>query len=349
MSLATLLDIERQWRQVNSGWLYAPDHECNPNKCEIEQLDVRSYTLEGYTPHICVRSCCLDHPPWTARAKRRRISNIFMCTTTGIGHLCNDQCNGKRILNEDNTYICCISGIQYESASANTWVPSGRITASRQEAKDPHVCCLTTTNHIGTIRANQHVMQAQKIVHHLLFSSRRLFTEQRKYVEMKMEAEKSVQKYIRHCEQKKVPKVLTTMIELYMNQMNRRRVFRNLLPKKRSIDEITKTYAKRCTACWNMIVTKTPVGIETPSLFPIKIFVVSMLYLMKRGLFVQGVEVFPKNHYLESVLPEANTLDTYDVHKPAFTQCKNNILRALREACELDHRDPRSFIVNHEN
>ena len=37
MSLATLLDIERQWRQVNSGWLYAPDHECNPNKCEIEQ------------------------------------------------------------------------------------------------------------------------------------------------------------------------------------------------------------------------------------------------------------------------------------------------------------------------
>ena len=77
-----------------------------------------------------------------------------------------------------------------------------------------------------------------------------------------------------------------------------------------------------------------------------KNFVVSMLYLMKRGLFVQGVEVFPKNHYLESVLPEANTLDTYDVHKPAFTQCKNNILRALREAFELDHRDPRSFIVN---
>ena len=33
---------------------------------------------------------------------------------------------------------------------------------------------------------------------------------------------------------------------------------------------------------------------------------------MKGGLFLGGIQVIPKDKYLASVLPEANTLDSYD-------------------------------------
>ena len=53
---------------------------------------------------------------------------------------------------------------------------------------------------------------------------------------------------------------------------------------------------------------------------------------MKSGLCVGGVTVIERDNYLTSVLPEANTLDAYHINKPAFTACKNNILKAYREA-----------------
>jgi hypothetical protein len=70
-------------------------------------------------------------------------------------------------------------------------------------------------------------------------------------------------------------------------------------------------------------------------------FVVSILYIMKAGLCVGGVTVIPGDPYLTSVLPEANTLDAYNINKPAFTACKNNILKAYREAVEIYHIPPK--------
>ena len=61
---------------------------------------------------------------------------------------------------------------------------------------------------------------------------------------------------------------------------------------------------------------------------------------MKGGLSLGGVNVIPKDKYLSSVLPEANTLDSYKVNKPAFTQCKNNILRGYRESSEQYRSTP---------
>ena len=50
--------------------------------------------------------------------------------------------------------------------------------------------------------------------------------------------------------------------------------------------------------------------------------------------------------YLVSVLPEANTLDSYNIIKPSFTACKNNILKSYREAVEVYHIDPRQLCLN---
>ena len=128
--------------------------------------------------------------------------------------------------------------------------------------------------------------------------------------------------------------------------MNRRHIFRNLLPKDRTMESITKRYSEIVCSYWCLITRKLPLGIQTPALFPIKIFTISILYIMKGGLCLGGVWVIPKDSYLASVLPEANTLDSYKVNKPAFTQCKNNILKGYREAGEIYHLKPCNLVLN---
>ena len=66
---------------------------------------------------------------------------------------------------------------------------------------------------------------------------------------------------------------------------------------------------------------------------------------MRRGLCVRQINVIPKDSYLDSILPEANTLDLYQINKPAFTQCKNNILRAYREAGENRDVNIQNFVI----
>ena len=52
-------------------------------------------------------------------------------------------------------------------------------------------------------------------------------------------------------------------------------------------------------------------GRDTASLFSFKSFVPACLYIMKAGVNMHGVCIIDKSRYLESALPEANTLDTY--------------------------------------
>ena len=66
---------------------------------------------------------------------------------------------------------------------------------------------------------------------------------------------------------------------------------------------------------------------------------------MKGGLYLGGLQVIPKDKYLSSILPEANTLDSYGVNKPSFTACKNNILKAYRDASEQYHMPPQRMLL----
>jgi hypothetical protein len=250
----------------------------------------------------------------------------------------------------DGGYICCISGIRYDSVNSDAWVQTHRVTATHQENKDPLKLVRNTAfalNHksTDTIRQQQHRFIAKQHVHAILFSNDRLFMEQRKYVEMKNEAEKAVQKYVKACEKSRQSIVFTTIVRLYIGQMNRRHIFRNLLPKDRSVDDIVQHYAKRACDYWCLMTQRLPLGAQTPALFPIKVFVISILYIMRAGLSLSGYWVIPADRYLKTILPEANTLDAYGVHKPGFTQCKNNILRAYREAKEQYNVDPRSLLL----
>ena len=273
-----------------------------------------------------------------------------MCCTTGASHWCDEQCQSTYVDHTDGGYVCRISGIRYESIKSDTWFAPHQITTTQHEMKDPLKLVRDTDfqydeTSTDTIRQQQHLYVSKQQIQAILFSNDRLYMEQRKYVEMRHEAEKVVQKYIKSCEKKGQTVVFTHIIQLYINQMNRRHIFRNLLPKNKSVDDITDQYAHIVCKYWALLTRRIPLGVQTPSLFPIKIFTISILYIMKGGLSLGGVNVIPKDKYLSSVLPEANTLDSYNVNKPAFTQCKNNILKGYRESSEQYHIDPNTLLI----
>lgn len=340
----------KQWRASTRGWNHTCDHCCSMEHCNIQRI-VGGVWRSGDKTHVCVRSLCKDHPSWANRGTlKRRIHNVYMCCTTGASHWCDEQCQSTYVDHTDGGYVCRISGIRYESIKSDTWFAPHQITTTQHEMKDPLKLVRDTDfqydeTSTDTIRQQQHLYVSKQQIQAILFSNDRLYMEQRKYVEMRHEAEKVVQKYIKSCEKKGQTVVFTHIIQLYINQMNRRHIFRNLLPKNKNVDDITDQYAHIVCKYWALLTRRIPLGVQTPSLFPIKIFTISILYIMKGGLSLGGVNVIPKDKYLSSVLPEANTLDSYNVNKPAFTQCKNNILKGYRESSEQYHIDPNTLLI----
>ena len=64
---------------------------------------------------------------------------------------------------------------------------------------------------------------------------------------------------------------------------------------------------------------------------------------MKNGLHMNNIFIIRKSKYLNLALPETNTLDLYDVAKPAFTAAKNAILKAIRETVEKQLSTPKEL------
>lgn len=333
-----------QWRKCNPC-THQPNHTCSMDRCNIQHI-IGGHWRKGDLTHTCIRALCKDHPKWANRGTlKKQYRNMYMCCGTGKSHWCNEQCQCTNIDHSDGGYVCRISGRKYDCIKSDTWFMDHRVTATHQENKDPLKLVRNTdfkvnTESTDTIRQQQHRYISQTQVESIMFSNERLYMEQRKYVEMKIEAEKVVQKYIKSCEKTGHAVVFSNIVQLYINQMNRRHIFRNLIPKNKSVKQVVDYYANITCKYWALITRKFPLGMQTPALFPIKTFVVSILYLMKGGLCLGGVQVIPKDKYLASILPEANTLDSYSINKPAFTACKNNILKAYREAGEIYHMAP---------
>ena len=320
------------YRRSHTGWCYDKHHVCSQQTCDL--IPIKASLLPNGT---IVKG--------TVKDALYVVNTLYICKATGKEHYCTEQCDGGRFVS-DSGYVCCISGIQYDDVRVDCWRPSKRITSTHQENKDPLKLLRTSNGFMAfnfdknkSMRDQQHILIAKNIIQTLLFSKKRLFSEQRKYLEMKREAEKMINKYIRQCERNKKTIVFTKMINIYVNQINRRRMFRDLLPTFKSKDDIIDLYANRCQDCWKIITTKTQYGIKYTNLFNIKTFVPAVLYIMKRGLNIHQHAFIPKDYYLESILPEANTLDTYSIHKPSFTNCKNDILKAYREAYENKTHD----------
>ncbi len=337
------LELSNQWKKNNPNFIARPNHVCNCQECSI--VNVIGWVSQDLNTAKKIK-ISLEKPNVK---KRKKITQLYICKETGQYHWCHAQCNARRAQSSDQGCVCTISGIRYESERADSWIPQYRITATAQEHRDPHAIRMGNTgytSHSTSYRTQQHIEFAKKSIQLLIFSRRRLFAEQRKYFEQKQAAEKLLSKYYKSCERQKQPVIFTDMVTLYINQIQRRRVFHGLLPQqKEKIQTVVDAYAKRVCVLWNIIIQKTPMGKSSGSLFSFKSFVAAALYIMKRGMFCSGIEIIPKDYYLESVLPEANTLDHYSVNKPTFTQAKNNMMRAIREAMELYQVNPKVLVM----
>lgn len=340
----------KQWCVANNNFEPVQSHKCSMETCNVQHT-IGGLWVRGSETHVCLRMFCTEHPKWATRGTlKKQFRNMYMCCGTGAHHWCDEQCSCTTMDHNDGGFVCRISGIRYDSVKSDTWFNSHRVTATHQENKDPLKLVRNTNfkinaNSSDTIRDQQHIYISRAQVCAILFSNERLFMEQRKYVEMKIEAEKVVQKYLKTCEKQKQRACFTHIVQLYINQMNRRHIFRNLIPTDRSVDDVISHYATLTCKYWTLITRKFPLGKATPALFPIKVFVISIMYIMKGGLFLGGVQVIEKDNYLASILPEANTLDSYNINKPSFTACKNNILKAYRDASETFHVPPQAMVL----
>ena len=74
---------------------------------------------------------------------------------------------------------------------------------------------------------------------------------------------------------------------------------------------------------WNIV--------EMPRQIAFDIFVPAMLYILQRGISVDGHVIIDKYELFDTILPDANTLDDFGITKSTFTQTKNTIRMCIRK------------------
>ena len=315
-------------------------HVCNLNRCKIVNLDIEIHKKDST---YGVRSRYLPAPPFSCTKDTfvEKVYSIYLCEHSGKIHYCHSNCDGERILNDHDCMVCCISGIQYQSESVRSWKITSRCVASVSVNKlDPYKYSRDKEGRVRlsgvhNVKITQCILIAREIMHLLLFSPRRFANEGRKSNEVIERSKKIVNKYRRHCERNKITKNYMHMITMYIANKQKRPNSLHIIQKtKREIDEIIKTYTARLIGYWKMILYKTELGQTMSSMFPFKTFVPAALYLLKEGVQMNGVFIMEKSRFLESALPETNTLDAYNISKPAFTQSRNKIQEAIRESVE---------------
>lgn len=323
------------------------DHVCHFNRCTIVNLKVEIHKNPEDNKYG-IRAKYMKVPKWINNSTLvEQMYSIYVCNNTGKIHNCHQNCDGERMNNEDNCRVCCISGIQYAAESVRSWKMSSRcvptVTANKQ---DPYMFSRDVEGRVKlsgvhNLKMTQCIMMAKEFINRLLFSNERMRSEKHKANENKKDAEKIVNKYKRYCDRNTQPKIYLHMVTMYVTRMHKKPMYTRLLIKnKEEKDEIIKGYTIQMIGYWKMILFRTNLGREMPSIFSFKSFVPACLYIMKAGIIMNGITIIEKSRYLESALPEANTLDTYNISKPSFTQTKNMIFKAIRETIEVRNASP---------
>jgi hypothetical protein len=312
------------------------DHECSYNKCNIVNL-----TIEIHRQNEKYYICCkyLKAPSWVSRGTLiQTLYNIYLCKESGKIHHCHKDCDGGRITNRDNCQVCVVSGVQYESETVRSWQISSRcVPTVLSDKRDPHMYSRSADGRvknsgIHNIKVTQCVMVCEDFIKKLLFSRKRMMAEMHKRNEYKKDSEKIVNKYRRYCERTSKPKVYMHSLTLYIHNMKRKPMFTRLIAKSREEQvEIMKKYTTEIISYWKMFIAHT---VAQNSTFSFKVFVPACLYIMRNGLYMNGVDIIKKSRYLESALPEANGLHLYNINKPSLTHGQKHIVRVIRETVE---------------
>lgn len=314
---------------------------------EIDDEDVAQqmqHMMKNPVDHVCSEKCHIENPvamvvqrgmdqtvlwewdqPQPDDKLVRRVHNIYVCKTNRNVHLCTKECSNK-IMNREHCLICPISGMQWNNDTERTrsWRNTAKCMPTITTIKtDPNKFCRDVNGSVISGSQNLTVqackLEVKELLHRMLFSQIRKQSEFSKYIDASSAAHKRINKYSRHCQQNGHPVNISMMTTLYTNT-----VFQQPSFFRRSggvnPEELYKKYTSLLVVYWQVLL---------PS-FEFHLFIPSCLYLMRSGVYVDGVPVIKRCSDLEQILPEASTLDLYGIQKASFTNVKNLILKEIR-------------------
>ena len=307
-------------------------HECS-HRCNCVTLNVHIHEKNG--EHIRWSG---NNQPWMCKKTfKRAVRNIFVCKKTGTVHHCTRNCSLTPVPNDDFTLACPVSGIQWDNETevVRSWkLTSKCVPTITTDKRDPNMFSRDSDGNVQNDTVNIQDESCKKsihdVLHKLVCSHKRRVHELEKFKIGKHNAMKLVNKYMKYSK-KNGFKNISIVHSIYLTETFRRRNFLRVMSMyKDNIQHYTERLHPIIVRLWNMF--------GHPKPFSFEIYIPSILYMLQRGIRVDGTTIIEAEDDFERILPDANTLDMFGIPKSSFTATKNGIRTSIRNL--LTNRSP---------
>ena len=299
-------------------------HVCTKS-CNARQINVHIHERDGL--HI---RWSRNNRPWMSKKTfRRALQYVYVCLDTNTVHQCTENCALEPIPNDDHTLVCPISGVQWnnETEVVRSWkLTSKCVPTIISDKRDPNMysrnedgVVLSATLNIKNESCKREV---EKFLHLFVCSHVRKCQEIEKYKQGYSMAMKQANKYIKFCKKKGIINICTLQNIITTETFSKPIFLRTMDQYVDKIDSIVEAISPIILKLWNLVVVPRQIAFD--------VFVPAMLYILQRGIAVNGVNIVATNRLLDIMLPDANTLNDFGVTKSTFTQTKNTIRMSIR-------------------
>ena len=303
----------------------------------------------GGTPHVCTKACKTspllvhvhekdgqhirwsgNNQPWMCKDTFvRALRYVYVCHETRTVHHCTRECALEPVPNDDHTLVCPVSGVQWDNETevVRSWKLTSKCVPSIvSDKRDPNMYSRDADGVVQSrtlnIKDESCRRSVHKTLHLLVCSQRRKSHELEKFRMSRQHAMKQVNRYIKYAKQRGVINVCTAM-NIYTTECFRRANFLRVM-------HVYEPHIEKYTERLYPVIRKFWSITSNPRMFTFETFVPAMLYIMQRGVCVDGVFVIEPVNVLEIILPDANVLDEFHITKSTFTQTKNAIRASVR-------------------
>ena len=306
----------------------------------------------GGKPHVCTGECStqamhvhihkkdgVEHIRWSGNNKPwmnksnfvRALKYVFVCKKTGTVHHCTEECCLEPVPNDDHTLACPVSGVQWnnETEVVRSWkLTSKCVPTIISDKRDPNMFSRTKDGRVLNKTLNIKDESCKREVHKtlvlLVCSHRRKCQELEKFHHGRQLGIKQVNRYIKHCKDNNKCIIACTMLNILITETYSKPIFLRIMSRfEPQIESITDHVYPIIVKLWNIV--------EMPRQIAFDIFVPAMLYILQRGISVDGNVIIRKYELFDTILPDANTLDDFGITKSTFTQTKNTIRMCIRK------------------
>lgn len=302
-------------------------HICT-SECKTQSIHVHIHEKEGLE-HIRWSG---NNQPWMNKSNFvRALKYVSICKESGTVHHCTEECCLEPVPNDDHTLACPVSGVQWnnETEVVRSWkLTSKCVPTIVSDKRDPNMYSRTedgrVLNNTLNIKDESCKREVLRTLVLLVCSHVRKCQELEKFHHGRQTGIKQVNRYMKHCRDSKQCIIACTMMNILVTETFSKPIFlRVMLRFEPQIPKITEDVYPTIVKLWNIV--------EMPRQIAFDIFVPAMLYIMQRGMSVDGNVILQKYELFDTILPDANTLDDFGITKSTFTQTKNTIRMCIRK------------------